>query len=227
MNDRANEKDAAALTRVRRPPVSTHIPAVQRQPAEELGPRAQQTIITIVDATRRVFLTRGYLGTTVDEIARLAGVSRGTVYTYFATKRELLLAVGEEASSSTIAVIERLAALGPTRAGMRTWTDECFAMLEVYGSFAFAWTQAATEDDEIYTAGRRGHLHLAKLFGEALTATVGRDAADPTALGVVLFSMLERAWAYCQLYGSGLDAERVKAELATALWGAAREARAA
>ena len=63
-----------------------------RQPANPLGPRAQRTINRIIEATRDVFLTRGYSGTTIDEIARLADVSRASFYTYFPSKRDVLIA---------------------------------------------------------------------------------------------------------------------------------------
>jgi AcrR family transcriptional regulator len=49
-----------------------------RHPGTVVGPRASRTIATILDATRRIFLVKGYAGTTIDEIARIAGVSRGS-----------------------------------------------------------------------------------------------------------------------------------------------------
>ena len=44
-----------------------------RQPGSVLGPRAARTITAILDATRQIFLTRGYAGT-IDEIAKAAGM---------------------------------------------------------------------------------------------------------------------------------------------------------
>jgi AcrR family transcriptional regulator len=198
------------------------VPEVQRQPAEILGPRAQETILRIIEATRTVFLDHGYAGTTIDEIARVADVSRGSVYTYFASKRELLLAVGEKAADDNNSLLDKLPQLGTTRVGLRQWVNEYFEMLEIYGAFAFAWTQAAAADERIATQGRRRHKRLAKRFGTMLAATGGRTAADPTALGIVGFAMMERAWAYCRLYSGELDIESVKTETTALLWGAAR-----
>ena len=76
----------------------------------ELGPRAQRTVARIIQATREVFLTRGYAGTTVDEIANIADVSRASFYTYFPTKREVLLAVGDLAATESLAAIDTLGA---------------------------------------------------------------------------------------------------------------------
>ena len=42
----------------------------------------------ILDAAATTFLSNGYLGTSMDEIAALAHVSKQTVYKHFADKRE-------------------------------------------------------------------------------------------------------------------------------------------
>lgn len=52
----------------------------------------------IVEAARMVFLSRGFAASKVEEIARLAGVSKGTVYLYFPTKE----AVFEEVMRANI-----------------------------------------------------------------------------------------------------------------------------
>jgi AcrR family transcriptional regulator len=51
----------------------------------------------LVEAATELFVAQGYRKTSVDEVARRAGVSKGTVYLYFKTKGELLLqAIVEE-----------------------------------------------------------------------------------------------------------------------------------
>lgn len=199
------------------------VTAVSRQPAEALGPRAQRTIARIVAATREVFLTHGYAGTTIDEIARAANVSRASFYTYFPTKRDVLLTVGARSASDAMAAIERLAQSGTTRAGLTQWAGDYFAYLDINGSFAFAWTQAAHEDEAIRTAGMRRHLGLCRRFGEVLAETAGKDRDDTVELGLVIFSALERAWSYCHLYGDKVDRTAIQAELAQTMWAAARQ----
>ena len=46
----------------------------------------------ILDAARAVFALKGFQGATIDNIASVAGVAKGTVYLYFDSKRELFLA---------------------------------------------------------------------------------------------------------------------------------------
>jgi TetR/AcrR family transcriptional repressor of mexJK operon len=47
----------------------------------------------ILDAATTLFLRNGYLGTSMDEIAALAGVSKQTVYKHFADKESLFSAI--------------------------------------------------------------------------------------------------------------------------------------
>jgi AcrR family transcriptional regulator len=199
-------------------------PAALRQPADALGPRAQRTIARIIEATRDVFLTRGYSGTTIDEIARVSNVSRASFYTYFPSKREVLLAVGANAASECQAMIDRLAAeKGSTRTGLRTWVADYFDLLDVHAAFAFAWTQAANADEEVRMAGMKRHLNLCKNFGAALGIAVGRPSARPTMLGLAGFSVMERAWNYAQLYADTIDRHELIDEIAGGLWAFARQ----
>ncbi|MGA7482471.1 MAG: TetR/AcrR family transcriptional regulator [Bradyrhizobium sp.] len=52
----------------------------------------------IIDGARKVFLDRGFDGASMGEIARAAGVSKGTLYVYFADKNRLFEAIVEEES---------------------------------------------------------------------------------------------------------------------------------
>jgi AcrR family transcriptional regulator len=54
--------------------------------------RARRTRDRIVQAATRLFLDRGYVATTVDAIARKAGVATATVYQAFGTKPAILAA---------------------------------------------------------------------------------------------------------------------------------------
>ena len=52
----------------------------------------------ILDGARRVFMDLGFDGASMGEIARSAGVSKGTLYVYFADKNRLFEAIVEEES---------------------------------------------------------------------------------------------------------------------------------
>jgi AcrR family transcriptional regulator len=189
-----------------------------RQPAEDLGPRAHRTIARILDAARQVFLTNGYSGTTIDDIARVAEMSRASIYTYFPSKRDIMLATGARSATEAEAVIDRAVVLATSAEGTIQWVAEYFKYLELHGSFAFAWTEAAHDDDEIRHAGMKRHLKLCTRFGNALADAHGAKIADPTALGLAISSLFERSWSYGALYGPSMDAERLHVVIGQMIW---------
>jgi TetR/AcrR family transcriptional repressor of mexJK operon len=70
----------------------------------------------VVDAATTLFLQHGYLGTSVDQIAAFAGVSKPTVYRFFADKEQLFTAIVMEtldrAGGPFLAELSRLAETG-------------------------------------------------------------------------------------------------------------------
>jgi AcrR family transcriptional regulator len=70
--------------------VATH-PAPLRVAAEEDSSKRRQ----ILDGAGKVFMDLGFDGASMGEIARAAGVSKGTLYVYFADKNRLFEAIVE------------------------------------------------------------------------------------------------------------------------------------
>ena len=67
---------------------------------------------SILSAGQQLFLTNGYQGTSMDQVASLAAVSKQTVYKHFGEKRELLFAIVTDALDSAAGSIRgRIAAL--------------------------------------------------------------------------------------------------------------------
>lgn len=192
--------------------MDSRFPGLGRQSGVGSGPRAARTISAILDATREIFLKRGYAGTTIDEIAQLAGVSRPSFYTYFQSKRSALMALGADSLTGAVEVISALSDVHPEQLqeGLANWVALYFEYLDDYGSLAFAWTQAATEDEEIRVAGQRGHLGMCRQMGVALARLRGSDTEHPAEDGLVVVAMLERAWAYSTLYGPAVDESAIR-----------------
>ena len=63
-----------------------------KPPEEESKKRSQ-----IIEGARKVFLAQGFDATSMNEVARVAGVSKGTLYVYFQNKEQLFQAmVGQQ-----------------------------------------------------------------------------------------------------------------------------------
>jgi AcrR family transcriptional regulator len=59
-------------------------------------PAGEDTRSRILVAARRVFAAKGYAGASLDEVAADAGLTKGAIYWYFASKSEVLLTLMEE-----------------------------------------------------------------------------------------------------------------------------------
>jgi len=67
----------------------------------------------ILDAATRVFLERGFAATRLEDVARTAGVAKGTLYLYFSSKEQLFEEVAKSALASHVSAIAELGA-GPS-----------------------------------------------------------------------------------------------------------------
>ena len=80
--------------------------AVRLRRAEQV----ERNRTVVLDAARRVFLDRGYVGATVDAIAEEAGFSKGVVYSQFGSKADMFMALLEQRITERAAQNERIAA---------------------------------------------------------------------------------------------------------------------
>ncbi|MBU3738676.1 MAG: TetR/AcrR family transcriptional regulator [Rhodoferax sp.] len=83
----------------------------------------------LLDAALELFVQKGYAATRAEEVAHLAGVSKGTLFLYFSTKEELFKAVVRENLSGRFeewnAEFERFegSTADMLRYGMRSWWE--------------------------------------------------------------------------------------------------------
>lgn len=78
---------------------------------------SQQTRRIIIDAARGEFARRGVTRTTLEQIARAAGVTRGAIYWHFANKQELFDAMREQVS---VPLIDSVDLVPGTRQGLES-----------------------------------------------------------------------------------------------------------
>jgi AcrR family transcriptional regulator len=185
-----------------------------RGPAPTVGPRAQRTTALIMDTARAVFLAKGYHGLRIDDIADAAGVSRASFYTYFPSKRDLLLALGQQTFEATDRALDEIDALGDD------WGTESpyelvriyMRMLEDHGAFVLVWSQATYGDEELARAGVRARLATGRRLGRVLQR-VGAPSArlddEATRVGLALLVMMDRYWSYWRVNNFPFSEEQV------------------
>lgn len=77
--------------------------------------RADARPAEIVSAAYDIFSEKGFAAARLDDIARRAGVSKGALYLYFATKQDIFEAVVKDAVAPNIEAIETFALAFPGR----------------------------------------------------------------------------------------------------------------
>jgi AcrR family transcriptional regulator len=155
----------------------------------------------VLAAARDLFASQGYEAATVRQIANLAGVAVGSVFTCFASKGEILSEVMKDRLDGLYAELDRVI---PHLRG--STADRLRSMFAIHFAFEFRHVQlflahlAAAYDWTLAPAalpfGR--NLRLQELLIDCLAKGVGAGDVDPAAdlQGVVDLLMAAYAWCY-------------------------------
>jgi len=92
-------------------------------------PREQREA-QILDAATRVFASKGFRGATTKEIAAEAGVSEGTIYNYFESKHDLLIAMSQRLALESLQQLDHLPPQEDVRAYVTALVRDRFELLE-------------------------------------------------------------------------------------------------
>jgi TetR/AcrR family transcriptional regulator, ethionamide resistance regulator len=170
-------------------------PSRRTAPAVRKGDLRERQIL---DAAERLLAMRGYADMTVGEIAEAAGITRGALYFYFASKQDVLTALvartvqalQEKSGAALIdtAPIDEVISIALERTA-QLWREHGVVMRA-----AVDLGSTVPEIDQLWTG-------TADVFAEAITAVLGRGGVPPgdgpgdaPALGRTLCWMIERSF---------------------------------
>jgi AcrR family transcriptional regulator len=83
--------------------------AIERESAPRWRRRKEARPAEIIAAAGRLFADHGFAATKLDDVARRAGVAKGSIYLYFATKEDLFRAVVQSAVVPQVQVVRGMA----------------------------------------------------------------------------------------------------------------------
>ena len=133
--------------------------------------RRQQTRARLLDAAGQVFARRGFHAATVDEVAEAAGYTKGAVYSNFANKDELFLALLDQRLAAQLQQVEALYAIESSEellAAMRGRTEQEFAAARDFGVLSLEFSLYAMRNPaaqaELATRYRQLRGRLAELI---------------------------------------------------------------
>jgi AcrR family transcriptional regulator len=183
--------------------------SAQLEPVRELaGDKATR----IVEAMRTSVATRGIAGSTFDQVARAAGVSRGLLHYYFGTKERLLVEVVRRECDVRIEQLELQIASATSAEDVVAALVDSFEefMREPPAEVAIFYelmTLAQRNDDiasELAELGRRTRSHLAQALRTADEAGILQLRAEADVVATFLFALADGV-AVRRLSEPGLD----------------------
>ncbi len=174
--------------------------------------RKEATRQRVLTAARELFESRGYEETTVREIARLAQVSVGSVFTTFASKGDMLSQVMADRLDVLYEEIDRFVPhlRGSTRDRLASMFAFHYAFETRRTKLFLAHIAAAydwTLEPEARPFGRNAHLK--GLVRDCLAGGIGRGDVDPAAdLDLIVDALMASyAWTYRLAAWEGAEAE--------------------
>ncbi len=190
-----------------RPPAAS-----TRLPAFEMGPRALATRQAILDAAKQLFLERGYEGTRIENITDLAGISKAGFYTYFPTKRDVFLTLGEHIYRDISTIIDAFAYIPnpASRQDIEQWAAQHWAFMEHSGAFILVAVNTGPTDPELREIAHAVQLQAGRHLGRHLRARQTHPQRDETTLGLTILAMLERSWYFARVLGLNINEEELQ-----------------
>ncbi|MGX9787734.1 TetR/AcrR family transcriptional regulator [Mycobacterium sp. MMS18-G62] len=185
----------------------------------ELGRRGLHTRESILHSGARLFLDRGFHGTSIDAIAKAAGASRATVYQYFQDKDDIYRELAAQCVPEVLEHAARLGPLGPDAAGIQNlyqwldqWTtlyDENAVVLLAFPGLGFSTSIAAAPDSV-------SDGYLKSVTDRTRQAGVEGIAPEDAAAAVVRIAHMVNFYRYRGMWDLP-DAHAVTASLTVAL----------
>jgi AcrR family transcriptional regulator len=160
----------------------------------EVGVRGATTRNRITEVSLDLFGRLGFFDTSVDAIAKAAGISRATLYQYFQGKDEIFLELLDECGSALFGVARRIGPLGPDEVGfdnLHWWLGEWSWVFEKYSTMFIQWTAIASSDTKVRPQIVRFVPSYNHRVAERLAAS-GVTGIDPEAAAMMMTALVHR-----------------------------------
>ena len=157
-----------------------------------VGARGASTRTRITEVSLDLFGRLGYLDTSVDAIAKGAGVSRATLYQYFEGKDEIFVELLNECGSALFRAARRIGPLGPDEVGfdnLNWWLGEWSWVFDKYTTIFIQWSAIASSDTKVrplITSFERSYNHR---VAERLAAS-GVRGLDPEVAAMTMTTLV-------------------------------------
>ncbi|MFD4357629.1 TetR/AcrR family transcriptional regulator [Nocardia sp. NPDC058519] len=194
------------------------------EPARRGSLREEQKRLTkarIVETARSLFETQGYSDVRVDDIVAAVGCSRATFYLHFTSKSEVLRAIAQEGTLTSVrefyADLDRVLTTG-SRAALQEWMTRAIYWFLTNRDMLPAWDEATALEPEFRALAREGIMTLADSM-PAYLARWPEQRRDEARLRIeLLVAQLERFFTRWAMQGTIEVTAEKAATVLTDVW---------
>jgi AcrR family transcriptional regulator len=151
--------------------------------------RGVGTVQRILIAAADRFRAAGYHGTSLTDVAATAGVSHGSVYTYWADRDALFATLAQDAVAAVDDRVASLTAALTTPGGLTSWLEAWVSMLGNHGPVLYVWTHEVDNPAIAELTDRMNGL-LDGVAAAIIDSSSRAPLEDPDAMRIVLRAVL-------------------------------------
>ena len=190
--------------------------------------RWQQTHAQIMDTAERLFATKGFDGTSMNDIVKESGVSKGAIYGHFESKEQLFLSLWERQTMVGIGqlrhmfspdetVVEKL-----TKVADMTMASSCDCPQEVVRmqiEFMVASSRMESIGPGMLKRYETVHAFIKEIFDEGVRKGEFKADTDTESLTSILFAALDGLALHYATLGIKFDSGRLQDTLTSVVLG--------
>jgi AcrR family transcriptional regulator len=118
----------------------------------------------IIDAAEKVFFNKGFHFSTMDEVAKEAELSKGTLYLYFKNKSELHFAIMERGAEILTKMMEK--SLDESKTGLENLTELALTFVSFYEKYPDYFNAMMFFEGQDYTSHNIDNEKMINFFRE-------------------------------------------------------------
>ncbi len=133
----------------------------------------------IVEAALEVFASKGYHGSTMEDIAKKLGVSKGAIYLYFRSKEDLLREIQASTRQRVVEQLKQAFESKDPEKGVEVFFDSIFQASELGLHNAFDMFSLAAHNEKLRKILREDHDNDLKMLTDFLNEQIRKGTINP------------------------------------------------
>jgi len=172
-----------------------------------------------MDSAERLFATKGFNGTSMNDIVKSSGFSKGAIYSHFESKERLFLSLWERQTAVGIGLLKQRFSPDDTavekllKVAEMTISSSCGCpreMCRMQIEFMVAASRMKSLEPDMQKRYETIHSFIVEIFEEGVENGEFKECIDIESLTSILFAALDGLGFHYATLGIEFDAKRIK-----------------